>query len=172
MKKNLLTVLILALIIVNIALTTVMMISVMGTNKKTAELVNNIAMVLNLELTKPGEEEQEAPISLADTDVYNFSSAMTIPLAADGSGKEKYIMFEVALSLNMNHEDYETYKDVASRESLIKDAISSVVSSYTEVEIKALIQDGGIKEEILEAIQNLYQSKFIYNVAINGVMYY
>ena len=48
MKKNLLTVLILALLIVNIALTAVMMISVSGTNKKTAALVETIATVMDL----------------------------------------------------------------------------------------------------------------------------
>ena len=42
MKRNLLTVLILALLIVNIVLTTIMMISMMGTNKKTADLVSDI----------------------------------------------------------------------------------------------------------------------------------
>ena len=38
MKKNLMTVLILALLIVNIALTGVMLVSIVGTNKKTAQL--------------------------------------------------------------------------------------------------------------------------------------
>ena len=38
MKKNLLSILILVLLIVNIALTSVMMISVISTNKKTAAL--------------------------------------------------------------------------------------------------------------------------------------
>ena len=42
MKKNLMTVLILALLIVNIALTGVMLVSIVGTNKKTAQLVDNI----------------------------------------------------------------------------------------------------------------------------------
>ena len=70
MKKNLLSVLILVLLIVNIALTSVMMISVTGTNKKTAELVTNIATVMNLELSVPGQEE--SAVSLADTDTYDF----------------------------------------------------------------------------------------------------
>lgn len=51
MKKNLMTVLILALLIVNIALTGVMLVSIVGTNKKTAQLVDNITTAMNLELT-------------------------------------------------------------------------------------------------------------------------
>ena len=46
MKKNLMTVLILALLVVNIVLTSVMLVSIVGTNKKTAQLVDNITTCL------------------------------------------------------------------------------------------------------------------------------
>lgn len=68
MKKNLMTVLILALLIVNIVLTSVMLISIVGTNKKTAQLVDNITTAMNLELTVPGAESA-ANVSLTDTEV-------------------------------------------------------------------------------------------------------
>lgn len=77
MKKNLMTVLILALLIVNIVLTSVMLISIVGTNKKTAQLVDNITTAMNLELTVPGAESA-ANVSLTDTEVYNISDTMTI----------------------------------------------------------------------------------------------
>ena len=48
MKKNLISVIILALLIVNIVLTAIMMFSVTGASKKTAALVDDIAMVLDL----------------------------------------------------------------------------------------------------------------------------
>ena len=83
MKKNLLSVLILVLLIVNIALTTVMMLSVTGTNKKTAELVTSIATVLNLELYTPGGEA-EADVPLEDTEAYDIEEIM-IPLAASAT---------------------------------------------------------------------------------------
>ena len=71
MKKNLLSVLILVLLIVNIALTSVMMISVIGTNKKTAELVTSIATVMNLELYSPGGTAV-TDVPLAETDTYTM----------------------------------------------------------------------------------------------------
>ena len=55
MKKNLLSVLILALMIVNVAISVITMISITGTNKKTAALVDTIATVLNLELVSDEE---------------------------------------------------------------------------------------------------------------------
>lgn len=178
MKKNLLTVLILALLVVNIVLTSVMMFSVMSTNNKTAQLVNNIATVLELELTVPGEDEEQEPISMADTAQYELSSSMTIPLASetvtteDGTTqtKERYIMFEVAILMNTKHDDYKDYEEsIADRETLIEDVITSVVGAHTETECRNNME--GIKAEILEEIQKLFQSDFIYKIAISNVKY-
>ncbi|MBE5884185.1 MAG: flagellar basal body-associated protein FliL [Lachnospiraceae bacterium] len=166
MKKNLLTIVILALLIVNIILTSVMMFSVMGTNKKTAELVTNIATALNLELTVPGEVEEEI-ISLADTQVLNLTGSLTVPLVMDG-GTQKYMMFNVTLSMNTKHEDYETYSaTISDYEQLIKSAISDVVSTHTEFECRN--DSEGLKAEMLAEVQELFQSDFIYNVSISDV---
>ena len=54
MKKNLLSVLILVLMVVNIAMSAVMMISVTGTNQKTSALLDSIGAAMNLELFAPG----------------------------------------------------------------------------------------------------------------------
>lgn len=171
MKKNLLTVIMLALLIVNIALTSVMMFSVMGTNKKTAELVSNIATVMNLQLTVPGEENAPEPVSLANTDVHDLSG-MTIPLMEE-NGRQSYIMFDVSLAMDKKHKDYKKYakeeEDITNRESLIKDAITSVVGAHTESECRNDFE--GLKAEILQAVQNLYGSDFIYNVSINNIRY-
>ncbi len=168
MRKNLLTVLILALLIVNIILTSVMMFSVMGANKQTARLVNDIATVLNIELSNPGEEVK-TEISLKDTQIYNVSGALTIPLTSE-DGKTSYAVFNLALSMNMKHEDYETYSGtMLDKEGLIKDAVTSVVSAHTENECRNNLE--GLKEEILQEIQKLFESDFIYKVGISDVKF-
>lgn len=171
MKKNLLTVIIMALLIVNIVLTSVLMFSVMSTNQKTAELVTNIATVMNLELTVPGQEEPAPVISIDDTDVYNLTNMMTIPLSVeDDSAKQRYIMFEVSLSMNMKHEDYKDYSaTLTEREKLIEDAINSAVAVHTEAECRNDIE--GLKADILKAVQELFQSEFIYKVGISNVKF-
>ena len=87
MKKNLLTVLILALMIVNIVLTSIIMVSVISANKKTADLVGNIATALNLQWSVPGSEEDSEPaVALENAVVYPLPESLMIPLAtADGS---------------------------------------------------------------------------------------
>lgn len=170
MKKNLLTVLILALLIVNIVLTSVMMFNVMGTNRKTAELVTNIATAINLELAVPGEEVEKEVISLEDTEVYALTGSLTNPLKSEEGGAS-YMLFEASFSLNKEHKDYKTYggEAMAERESLIKDAIRTVIASHTESECRNDTE--GLKAEILKAVQDLFQSDFIYDVSISEVKY-
>ena len=58
MKKNLLTIIILALLVVNVVLTGIMMFSVTGAMNKTSALVTDISTALNLELYKDKQYEQ------------------------------------------------------------------------------------------------------------------
>lgn len=180
MKKNLLSVLILVLLIVNIVLTTIMMISITGTNSKTAELVTSIATVMNLELYEPGGNAA-TEVSLADTEAYDMPELM-FPLAAstvvnaDGttttSSKQSYIIFSLSLLQNTAHEDYKTLggaENMASRDSLIKDVVNRVMGNHTLEECQNDFES--IREEILKEIQQLFDSDFVYKIAISGVKY-
>lgn len=175
MKKNLLSVLILVLMIVNIALSAVMMANVIGTNNKTAELMDSIGAAMNLELYTPGEGPE---VSLADTDTYVLPDGMMIPLAfstnADGtkSTKQIYLMFDISLLMDKTHADYtaDSGTTVSSYEPMIRDAIERVVSNYTEEECRASFT-GDIRQEMLTAIQNLFQSKFIYGITLSNIKY-
>ncbi len=162
MKKNLLTVLILALLIVNIVLTSVMMISVTGTNKKTASLVGNIASAMNLELTMPGQDGPAGAVSLADTEVHDLGK-MTM-LLKDGG----YLVCTISLSVNTKHDDYSKYKDsVETSANVIKDSIGSVVLQYTSEDCSSNLET--LKADILSSVQALFQSDFIYQVAVSEV---
>ncbi len=180
MKKNLLSVLILVLLIVNIALNAVMMISVIGTNKKTAELITSIATVMNLELYNPGGVPI-ADVPLSDTETYVLDELM-IPLKAavtvneDGttgtSTKQNYIVFTLSLSQNMKHDDYKKYggaENMASRADLIKDAVTRVVSEHTLEECRDDFDS--IRDEILAEIQELFDSNFIFQIGVSGLKY-
>lgn len=171
MKKNLLSIIILSLLIVNIALTAVMMFSVLQTNKRTAAIVTDIAGILQLELNGP--EGSSAPVSIADTEVYPISEPMTISLEKEeGDDSEHYCVVSVSLSINMKHEDYAAYgADIANKENLIKSEIISVISSYTASEGRIPETQERMREQILERIQELYGSDFIYKVTFSDIMF-
>lgn len=167
MKKNLISIIILALLIVNIVLTAIMMFSVTGTATKTSALVDNITRALNLELTAKGDAGASA-VPISDIATYDIAE-MTIELQQDAEGEQHFFVGSITLSMNTKDKDYKTYRgDMESRESLIKSEITDVISSYT-VEDARSNQDT-IKSEILERIQTLFNSEFVFNVAFSDIL--
>lgn len=171
MKKNLLSVVILALLVVNLILTGIMMFSCVSANKKTAALVNDIASVLDLELTGGGSNTEEvAAVSVADTEIYNIADAMTVALRPSEDGKEHYCMCEVSFSMNKTHEDYETMSPmVAAQESKIRSIIIGVIGGYTKEEAQA--NQKAIENAILEQVQQMFGSNFIYEAYFRDVKF-
>ncbi len=174
MKKNLLSVLVLVLVVVNIAMSAVMMISVTSTNKKTAELITSIATVLNLDLHSPGGNGP-VDVPLADIKTYDDMTGIMIGLQRsvtineDGSrteGKQLYLVFDLSLQMNMKHEDYKTYGEtIADRRTMILEAVTDVVSSHTEEDCRGS-NIKGVEQEILSALQKLFGSDFIFKVSM------
>lgn len=174
MKKNLISIIILALMVVNIVLTAIMMFSVAPASKKTAALVDNIATAMDLELAASGEgEEAEEAVSMADTETYSFAENMTIPLKkSEGDDKDHYCIVSITLSINTKADGYKEYgsaESLAAKEGLIKDEINGVFAMYTMEEARD--NQEVIKKEIIEKIQQLFDSKFIYNVSFGDIMF-
>lgn len=172
MKRNLLSILILALLIVNIALTAVMMFSVTSASKKTAKLVDGIAAALDLEVSggTVAESSTGADVAMTDIAVYSISDSMTIPLKDGEDGEGHFCMVSVSFSINMKSDGFKTYgSDLSAQESLIKSEINSVIGSYTMEEAKG--NQERLKKEILERVQALYNSDFIFNVSFSDIIF-
>ena len=162
MKKNLLSILILALLIVNIVLTSIMMFSVVGASKKTTQLVTDIASVLKLELRGgDGAVIQQVP-------------EMTISLQKSDDGTEHWCLLSVALSMNTKDKGYKSYgsaENMEARKSLITEAIFDVIGSYKMEDLKGGNGEEEAKAEILRRVQSMYDSQFIYKVSFSDIKY-
>ncbi len=167
MKRNMLSIIILALLVVNIVLSAIMMVTVSSASKKTAALVSDISTIVGLEINGlPQSETVSTTPSMADTAVYSISDELTIPLKTGEDGKSHYAVGNVSLSMDTTNEDYKTYSETMSdREGLIKDVIFEVIGNYTMEEIQSDTKQ--VKSEILEKIQELFNSEFIYSVSFN-----
>ena len=169
MKKNLISIVILALLVVNIVLSSITLLSVSGTNRKTAALVTDIAAAINLDLGGQTEEEkQEVTVSMADVVTYDITE-LTVPLKkGENDEKEHYAMLSVTLSMNSKDKDYKTYGDLSARESLIKGEINDAVSQHTADEARE--NSHAIEEEILQRVQAMFDSQFIYDVTFSSIL--
>ena len=171
MKKNLLSILILALLIVNIILTSIMMFSVVGSANKTAALVSDIAGILQLEVgSLPGESADVESVPISDIEVYDIEDQMTIPLQKGADGEDHFALVSVSLSMNMKDEGYKSYgATLSTKESLIKSAIIEVIGTYTIEELQT--DQSGLRQEILDKIQTMFDSKFIFEVSFRDIMF-
>lgn len=169
MKKNLISIVILALLVVNIVLSSITLLSVSGTNRKTAALVTDIAAAINLDLGGQTEEEkQEVTVSMADVVTYDITD-LTVPLKkGENDEKEHYAMLSVTLSMNSKDKDYKIYGDLSARESLIKGEINDAVSQHTADEARE--NSHAIEEEILQRVQAMFDSQFIYDVTFSSIL--
>jgi flagellar FliL protein len=162
-----LSIIILALLVVNIILSAIMMVSVSSASRKTAALVSDISTIVGLEINGlPQSTTASTTPSMADTAVYNISDELTIPLKLGEDGKTHYAVGNVSLSMDTTNADYKTYSEtMADREGLIKDVIFDVIGNYTMEEMQA--DSKAVKDEILTRVQELFGSEFIYGISFN-----
>lgn len=173
MKKNLLTILILALLVINLVMNAILLLSVMQTNSKTAKLISDIAAALELEEaggSGGGRAPQDEVVSVENTVSVSLTAdnelvqLTTLSKDQGGDGNVHYLQLKVTLYENSAAEDYA--KNSATVENM-KDRIMSIIKSEIgQYNFNNVIQ---AKEEIrvtcLEEIQKLYEgSTFIYDI--------
>ena len=170
MKKNLITVVILALVLVNLVLTAVLTITIVPETKKANELITKVCSAIDLDL-QAGDTAGALSLDVNDMQDYALADKLTINLADDGSGTAHYAVLNISLSLDKTNEDFGTYGggDLSAYESVIKNDIISVVSAHTIEDMRN--NEDAVKEEILEDLQTLFKSNLIVRVNFSSATY-
>ncbi len=162
MKKNLVSIVILALLIENLVLTFIMMISVTGTANKTSQLISDIARIISLELEDG--EVGETSVSIENIVLYNLEDTMTVALKTGEDGIPHYVLVKTSFLMDSEHEDYGSLSAImADKDPIIKNAIIEVFSAKSLEE--ATNEQTQIKLEILEKVQTIFGSDFIFDVS-------
>ncbi|WP_022767242.1 MULTISPECIES: flagellar basal body-associated FliL family protein [unclassified Butyrivibrio] len=179
MKKNLLSIIILALLVVNLGMTGFMMLSVMTTNSQTAKLISDIAAALELEANggNSGGFSGSASGVVAVTDMatwgFTGDEKLTIALKPGEDGKAHYMVVEVVFSMNKASADYATLgteENLANVKEVVKSEITNTLASYTMEELQGGM-DAVARESILENVQAMFNSNFIYDISFSSVLY-
>ncbi len=173
MKKNLISVLILALVVVNLVVSAIMLITIYPQAQKSNELIAKIATAIDLEL-QSGEITSASTVAIEDIESYQINSGetMTINLKKGADGESHYALIAVTLSINTADDDYETKQPLLStNDDAMKDIIIKTVQSYTYEEWsddQATVQDE-MQDTILEELQDMYDSDFIVAVSFASI---
>lgn len=168
MKRNMLTVIILALCLVNTILSALVVFVVVPTSQRTDKLITQVASVINLELEGKGASN----VDIASIETYKIEEAKTMNLKTSENGKEHYaIMDYVSVSINKESEDYERLQPLLeTQNSAIMDVVDSVMSEYTYEE--AINNREQMKEEILSQLQKHFgSSDFVIGVTLGNLLF-
>ena len=169
MKKNLITVITLALVVVNLVLTVILTITILPETQKANELITKVCSAIDLDL-ESGSATSNANIPIDQIEVYNIDDEQTINLKQDGDGKDHFAMLTVSISMDTKNTEYKDLKpQVEEKVNLIKGDINNIVSQYTIDEIKN--NQSAVQDEILKDLQKMFGSDFIVAVGFPTAQY-
>lgn len=169
MKKNMLTIIVIALALINVVLSALIVFVVVPTSKKADNLMTQVASIIDLELESP--DGSEAMVDVADSEAYKIESAMTINLKKGSDGKDHFgVMDSITLYEDTKHEDFSSLSEtIQKNESFITETVNDVISQYSID--NASESRGVMKEEILKRIQERFNSDFIYDLSFGNLVF-
>ena len=155
MKKNLISVVILALVFANFVLTALLMFSVLPETKKANTLIEKVCSAIDLDLNS-GAATGTSNISIDDQEIYKVREGK--------DGKTHYAVLNVSLVLNKKSDNYKKYTQdfLTNQDDTIKNDIIKVVSGYTFEQFNQ--NSDAIKDTILEDMQNLFGKDYVIGV--------
>lgn len=163
MKRNMLSIVILAATLINLTLSAVLIFTVIPKAKRTDALIEKIVAAVDLE-TESGIGKNYGEVALGDQDEYTFKDK-TINLKST-SEKVSYAQVSITITLNKKHEDYaDVQKLVEGKENKIVTAVGQVLSQYNASEITLYMED--INQTALEKIREIFQSDCVIEVTLN-----
>lgn len=161
MKKNLMTVIILALVFANFVMTAIMMFTVLPQTQKANEMITKVCEAIDLELNS-GAATGLSNLPISQIDTYDVASGDTITVNLKDGG---YAVISVAISVNNESDTYKdsTTETLSSKESIIKDCIIETVSNYSKEELKASKDD--VKSELLKTLQKMFGADYVVGIS-------
>nr|WP_295683222.1 flagellar basal body-associated FliL family protein [uncultured Lachnoclostridium sp.] len=168
MKKNILTVIILATTLINMTLMIVMLFVFLPNVKQTNRLITKVAQTVDLELENVVVKEEKLSISDIDTYKPTDITGLTANLKKEqGDSKTHYAVVKWSLVMNKNHKDYSKMEPlVEANEGRIKEVIRTEVEKYTINNVQENKEN--IKADVLKVLQDdVFGSDFITSVSFS-----
>ena len=169
MKKNIFSVIITVLTVINVVLTAIMFFVMLPTFQKSNTLITQVASVLNLELDADKDADADADFTLKDLENTQaaFDEDQTVNLKDSGDSKQHFGVFSgYTVGVNKNAKDYKDFKTdfIAQNQSQITDIIRTVMQEHTYEECDEAL----IKKEALAELQKQFDTKAIVQITIDN----
>ena len=161
MKKNLMTVIILALVFANFILTGLLMFTIYPQTKKANELITRVCEAIDLELNS-GAATGLSNLPITQIETYDVAAGETLTINLKSGG---YAVVSVAISVNNESEVYQksTTETLSTKESIIKDCVIETIGNYTKDELNA--SKDAVKSELLKTLQKTFGADFVVGIS-------
>lgn len=170
MKKNILTIIILAATLINAVLSAVLVFAVMPAMNKTSALVDKVASVIDLEIEDPNSEEQEYTLTDLQVVTKSYDSTVNINLKRDaGEDTNHYAQLNGwQLSLNSKAEDFsKVMESIQANDVYVDDIVKDTIGACT---VTAMDDRAQIKKEIIKRIQEKYNTKAVVEISLTDLL--
>ena len=163
MKKNLITVLILALCIINLAFNILLVFTFVPSVKKTNKLVGDIMAVLDLEIAS--QSAGNSGFDVSNLAPFQLEQSNPINLAADGSGELHVVQYGLTINLDKTAADYTAVSNnLTNSTSLVYDMTRNIIGKYTYDQVIDVSVQNQIKAELLASLKETFNTECIYSI--------
>lgn len=165
MKKNLISVLILALVFANFVLTALLIFTIIPETKKANNLIDQVCQAISLDLnsgaaTSASDLPQD---QIVDYALNNDGDTMTFNFATSEDGSTHYLVCGISLSLNNKSDGFKTYgSDLSAKKNIILADITDIIGKYTMEEYNA--DKDAVQNKILKSLQDKFGADYIVGV--------
>ena len=164
MRKNILTVVILATTIVNLTLTAIMIFTFVPYVNRANTLITNILQVIDLDLMSP-EADEYPNYKIEDLATTAILTEEMVNLKSGTDSKPHYATVSASISVNTQHEDYKDMNPLieANKDQIIN-YILVEIGQYTNENCQE--NKEAIEQAVLQKLQAYFGSRFIVKVTI------
>lgn len=168
MKKNLISVIILALVFANFVLTAMLLFTVLPETKKANQMIESVCSAIDLDLNSGAATgTSNVPLDKIVDYKLNGGESFTLNFSTSDNGESHYLVVKMSLSLNIESDGYSTYgADLSGKESIISDDIQRIVHSYTMEKYNE--NHDALQKEILSNLQEKFGKDYIVGVNFNS----
>ncbi len=168
MKKNIFSVIITALTVINVVLTAILFFVMLPTFNKTNNLLTNVASVLNIELDADDPAKGDSNYKLSDLQSIPvaWESESTYNMKTGTDGKAHFAQLKgYTLYLNKEADDFDDVNEALSADTA---QITSIIPTVMERHTFDEASQDLVQKEILEEIEKLLDSKVVVRIALDG----
>lgn len=164
MKKNLISVIILAICIINMVFNILLVFVFMPSATKTNKLITDIAEILDLEIAS--QSNGNGAFDVSNLAAFELAQGNPINLAADGSDEIHVVQYGLTINLDKTANDYaKTNDNLTASTALIYDTVRGIIGKYTYSQCTDVAVQEQIKEEILASLRETFNTECIYSVS-------